>query len=179
MKDGALSSAIQQLPLLWLPGMGHLLEKKFINIGSRLILDTAFGAEAPADLETLLTMADAIQEWRTATSNLATSGLSPAVAEKLKGVPQKLLVPLQLTVQSIISKHTFVQDGNDVKLFVGSNNQVADARLAAIAIRILGNLEQEGLNSQELKAKVFSLFASTRAETNGIPANPVMRFVKP
>ncbi|MCX6124693.1 MAG: hypothetical protein NTV34_08085 [Proteobacteria bacterium] len=160
VKDGALSSAMQQLPLLWLPGMGQLLEKKFINIGSRLILKTAFGAEAPADLETLLTMADAIQEWRSATSNLATSGLSPAVTEKLKGVPQKLLVPLQLTVQSIISKHTFVQDGNDVKLFVGSNGQVADPRLSAIAIRILGNLEQNGLNSEELKAKVFSLFAS-------------------
>lgn len=163
---GGLTMTAMELPLVWLLGMAGLLEKSFMDSNSLVIRQYAYGDNTLADLESLLTLADALHQWRVATNDIGKSGLSGSMQSLLAGVPERLLSPLQLTVQNIISQHTFVSEagGSKARVYVGKPGARAPERLAAITIQLLAELEQNELQSKVLKTKVFSLFSSHAEE---------------
>ncbi len=161
-QDGALSPSVGKVPLLWLSGMSELLDKRFIDKNTRIIRETAYGPEAEASLESLVALGEALHSWRNTTKNIESSKMDSAIIDQLIKVPEKMLAPLQLVIQTILSKYTFVKSEAIPKIFVGSSNTMTPeaARLAARTIRFLATVEQGGLASSELRQRVMSLLAS-------------------
>jgi hypothetical protein len=161
-QDGALSKGVEKLPLVWLGGMSEILEKNYINADTRLVKQNAFGVSQDADLESLLAMGEALHQWREATKNSESLDLDKDLKNKLLEAPEKLLKPLRLAIQTILSKHTYIQSNPSLKFYVGSSKdeKPADARLAARVIRFLATVEQGDLSSPELKNKIMSLVSS-------------------
>lgn len=164
--NGGLTVTAMELPLLWLLGMAGLLDNGFMDRNALVIHEFAYGDKSPAELESLLTLGEALQQWRRATNDIGRSGLSSSMQALLTGVPERLLSPLQLTVQRIISQHTFVTgaDTQNARVYVGKPGERSPERLAAMTIQLLASLEQNELNSKELKLKVLSLFSSHAEE---------------
>ncbi len=156
--DGALSSGVQKLPLVWLNGMSELLTKKFIDENTHVIREEAYGSGSLADLNELLALASAANEWRLATANIASSGVDAALQAKLQTVPDKMLKVVQLAVQAMISKYTYESEVG--KVYVGVNKTPADVRLSAQVIALLASLENNGMKSELLEKTVQSLYSS-------------------
>lgn len=165
-QNGVLSSSLQKLPLVWLNGFSQLIESRVINKNARIIRQSAYsGNESEvADLDTLVMLAHALQNWRTATTNIAGSGLSPDLLAKLAPVPNQVTAAIQLSVQCILATKTFVTTSPLPRLYVGTNPMAAPPKQAAEVIAALAEFDQKTLNSAELRQIVLSLYASHIAE---------------
>lgn len=164
VQNGVLSPGVQKLPLVWLNSMSPLLENRIINKETRTIRNEAYGSEAPATLESLIALARALQNWRTATANPAASGLTPDLVAKLAPVPEKLTQPIQLIVQNVLANYTFIANSPTPKVYIGTSPMAASPKIAAEAIAALAELDQKTLSSADLRQTVFSLYSSHAAE---------------
>lgn len=164
VQNGVLSPGVQKLPLVWLNSMSPLLETRLINKEARSIRNEAYGSETPANLESLIALARALQNWRIATTNAAASGLTPDLVAKLTPVPEKLTQPIQLIVQNVLANYTFVANNPTPKVYIGTSPMAASPKVAAEAIAALAELDQKTLVSADLRQTVFSLYASHAEE---------------
>ena len=164
VQNGVLSSGVQKLPLVWLNSMSPLLETRIINAQARTIKNEAYGSDTPATLESLIALARALQNWRTATTNIAAAGLTPDLVAKLTPVPDKLVQPIQLIMQNVLANYTFIANNPTPKVYIGNSPMAASPRIAAEAIAALAELDQKTLQSADLRQTIFSLYSSHAAE---------------
>jgi hypothetical protein len=157
--DGAFRESVRKIPVVWLPGMAALIEKKFIDLSALDIKSSAYGVQGDAGLSDLVDLADAVNLWRIAIANIEGSGLPQSAIEKLSGSSEKLVRPLQLIIQSIISQYTHA-DYVEQKIYVGSQPVKATSLLSAKTIRVLAELDQGVFKNNDLKRKILDLYIS-------------------
>lgn len=162
--DGALSMNAAKLPLVWLPGLAALLEQRYVDRSTQTISEYAFatdGKNQKASVASLLTAAQAIEEWRGATADLAQSGLSEGLKKQLGSVPDRLELPLQFITRSILNEYTTIHEdgfGAWVTANKDDGSTQNDPSIVAKMVATLGWLEMTALPAPELKSRVVSLY---------------------
>lgn len=161
---GALGFSTAKLPLVWLPALGVLLEQKFINVQAQTIQEYAYptaGKNQNAKLKSLLIAAQAIQEWRLATTDINKAGFPEEIRKRLLTVPKDLELPLQFIARSILNSHTTMREDNfgiSVTANKDDGSVESDPAVVAQMVATLGWLEQVALTGPTLKDRVLSLY---------------------
>ena len=162
--DGALSASMAKLPLVWLPAMGTMLTTKYLNKDTLDIMEYAFpkeGQQRKATLRSLLRAAQAIQEWRLATTDIAKANLSESLNRRLTPLPDDLIMPLQLIARNILNQFTSVQVQNGetwVTPIREDGSLETDVALIAEMIVTLASLDQALFASPDLRDRLISLY---------------------
>ncbi len=167
--QGMFPAETHQLPLVFLSGMGEMLNGPFLDKDALAIYVAAripgasIAAQNGADLASVVRLARALNLWVKQTQDLSDAQLSPEVAQKLSEAHVQLKSALQLAVQTVLAQ--FVRYQVPGRLLAGyslvvspRDTRMPDMAVAAETLATLMEAEQDNLSSPLLRDRIVSLY---------------------
>lgn len=162
--DGALSPSMAKLPLVWLPAMGSMLSNRYLDKSTLNIMEYAYpkaDQQRKASLKSLLRAAQAIQEWRLATTDIRNANLSESINRRLLPLGDDLVMPLQLITRNVLNEFTSVRTMNGEIWIVAIKSDGSietDSAVISEMVATLASIDQALFLSPDLKDRLTSLY---------------------